>query len=145
MLDIPDFVSELCANSMPYENNSRTLPWALRNLGREFNYQADKFGLHLLPSDFEKRLFNYQKEGIQFGLSRHGRVLLADEMGVGKTVQAIALAYIYKQEWPLLIIAPSFLRMVWFRELEKWFQLPSFPTYGLRGPVDIQIINSSRD
>jgi len=36
-------------------------------------------------------------------------VLIGDEMGVGKTIQAIGLAYIYKNEWPLLIFCPSSL------------------------------------
>ena len=33
---------------------------------------------------------------MKFGIEHHGRILLADEMGVGKTIQALALAYIYK-------------------------------------------------
>lgn len=44
----------------------------------------------------------------------------ADEMGVGKTVQAIALASCYQDEWPLLVVAPASLRLVWAEELEKW-------------------------
>lgn len=44
-----------------------------------------------------------------FGVSRYGRVLLADDMGVGKTIQAIGIAWTYREEWPLLIIVPSFL------------------------------------
>ncbi len=38
----------------------------------------------------------FQEEGIRFGLARQGRVLIADEMGVGKTLQAIALASCYQ-------------------------------------------------
>lgn len=43
-----------------------------------------------------KVLLPFQKEGIVAGLKFHGRILIADEMGVGKTVQAIALAACYK-------------------------------------------------
>ena len=39
----------------------------------------------------------FQKDGIKFGLERKGRILLADEMGVGKTVQAIGIALLYKE------------------------------------------------
>jgi hypothetical protein len=35
-------------------------------------------------------------QGVEYGLSRWGRVLVADEMGVGKTVQALALAACYQ-------------------------------------------------
>lgn len=41
-------------------------------------------------------------------------------MGLGKTIQAIAIAYFYKEEWPLLIVVPSSLRYPWIEELEKW-------------------------
>lgn len=30
-----------------------------------------------------------------------------DEMGLGKSVQAIALAWLYRDSWPLLVIAPA--------------------------------------
>lgn len=32
------------------------------------------------------------------------------QMGLGKTVQAIALASAYRDEWPVLVVAPSSLR-----------------------------------
>lgn len=35
---------------------------------------------------------------------------LALQMGLGKTVQAIAVASAYRDEWPVLVIAPSSLR-----------------------------------
>jgi len=35
-------------------------------------------------------------QGVLYGLTRGGRVLIADEMGVGKTVQALALAACYQ-------------------------------------------------
>jgi SWI/SNF-related matrix-associated actin-dependent regulator of chromatin subfamily A-like protein 1 len=38
-----------------------------------------------------KSLYNFQKEGIKFGVSKYGRFLLGDEMGVGKTIQAIGV------------------------------------------------------
>ena len=40
-------------------------------------------------------------------------------MGVGKTIQAIAIAQYYKDEWPLFIVTPSFLvRKFQFKCLE---------------------------
>jgi SWI/SNF-related matrix-associated actin-dependent regulator 1 of chromatin subfamily A len=35
---------------------------------------------------------------------------VGDEMGLGKTVQACALLWCYRDEWPALIVAPSSLR-----------------------------------
>jgi hypothetical protein len=58
--------------------------------------------------------------------------------GVGKTVQAIALAACNMQEWkPLLVICPASLRLLWAEEIEKW--LPE-----LR-PRDLHLIASSAD
>jgi len=45
-----------------------------------------------LPKTLTDNLYKFQREGIEFGVSRFGRFLLADEMGVGKTLQAIAVA-----------------------------------------------------
>lgn len=58
--------------------------------------------------------------------------------GVGKTVQAIALAACHMHEWsPLLVICPASLRLLWCEELEKW--LP-----GIR-PCDITVVQGSAD
>jgi len=36
--------------------------------------------------------------------------LIGDEMGVGKTVQALGLACVYMKDWPVLILTPGYLR-----------------------------------
>jgi SWI/SNF-related matrix-associated actin-dependent regulator of chromatin subfamily A-like protein 1 len=53
-------------------------------------------------------------------LDHFGRILLGDEMGVGKTIQAIAICYLYRQDWPVLIIVPSSLKCVWQDEIFRW-------------------------
>ena len=78
-------------------------------------------------------LHAYQKEGAQFCASRGMRALIGDEMGVGKTAQAIAA--IEAVDAPrVLIICPSNARYVWEREIAGW---------GGRG--DIQHITSQLD
>ncbi|CAI5477220.1 unnamed protein product [Closterium sp. Yama58-4] len=67
----------------------------------------------------------------RFALSRGGRVLIADEMGLGKTVQAIGLAACYRDEWPVLVIAPSSLRLHWAVSIMRWLDLP---------PEDITVV-----
>lgn len=42
------------------------------------------------------------------------------QMGLGKTVQAIAVAYAFRKEWPLLVVVPSSLKYPWIEEMERW-------------------------
>lgn len=58
-------------------------------------------------------------------------------MGLGKTLQALSVAYLYQSEWPLLIIVPSSLRFCWVEEIEKWFPDTS--------PEDIFIVQTGND
>lgn len=58
-------------------------------------------------------------------------------MGLGKTVQAISVAYLYRHDWPLLIVVPSSLKYPWIEELERW--VPE-----LR-PDDINLVESKTD
>lgn len=61
----------------------------------------------------------FQKKGVEFCLSRGMRALIGDEMGVGKTVQAIAAAE--ASEAPrVLIVCPANARFVWDREIKGW-------------------------
>lgn len=96
--------------------------------------------LERLPTELVKKMYPFQLEGVKFGISRFGRILLADEMGVGKTVQALAIALYYRRDWPLLIVAPSFLRFIWQQEILRWLRHPA----GIR-EKDVQIIVSSKD
>ncbi|KAK2839698.1 hypothetical protein Q5P01_013438 [Channa striata] len=68
-------------------------------------------------------LMPFQREGVNFAVSKQGRLLLADDMGLGKTVQAICIAAYYKNEWPLLVVAPSSVRFTWAEAFRRW--LPS--------------------
>ena len=80
-------------------------------------------------------LRRHQQEGAVWALQRHGRVLLADEMGVGKTIQALAIAACYSDEWPLLIVAPAAMRLLWAGQVERCFPCLS--------PSEILVVASS--
>ncbi|KAL2978097.1 hypothetical protein AAZX31_13G100600 [Glycine max] len=80
---------------------------------------------HKIPSFIESKLLPFQREGVRFILQHGGRVLLADEMGLGKTLQAIAVASCVQDSWPVLIIAPSSLRLQWASMIQQWLNIPS--------------------
>ncbi|CAM9559258.1 unnamed protein product, partial [Phaeothamnion confervicola] len=73
-----------------------------------------------IPARLREGLYPFQREGVQFGLRRGGRVLIGDEMGCGKTLQGAALAAAYRSEWPLLVICPGSLKKGWAAEMLKW-------------------------
>ncbi|KAK7291760.1 hypothetical protein RIF29_07150 [Crotalaria pallida] len=78
-----------------------------------------------IPNYVETKLLPFQREGVRFILQHGGRALLADEMGLGKTLQAIAVAACIQDSWPVLIIAPSSLRLQWASMIQQWLNIPS--------------------
>ncbi|XVF41467.1 hypothetical protein PTKIN_Ptkin01aG0282100 [Pterospermum kingtungense] len=78
-----------------------------------------------IPSHIESRLLPFQRDGVRFVLQHGGRALLADEMGLGKTLQAIAVAACIRDSWPVLILAPSSLRLHWASMIQQWLNIPS--------------------
>ena len=72
------------------------------------------------PSLERMDLFPFQRDGVAAGIAMGGRILLGDEMGLGKTVQAIMIARHYRDEWPLLVFAPTSMCLPWCEELERW-------------------------
>ncbi|MDH0476509.1 SNF2-related protein [Aeromonas caviae] len=72
----------------------------------------------------------HQIEAAMFALASplSNGVILADEVGLGKTIEA---SLVLAQKWAerrrkLLLIAPATLRKQWSQELEEKFSLPSF-------------------
>lgn len=61
---------------------------------------------------------NYQLQGIKFLDTRKGRAIIADEMGTGKSLQAIAWMF-FREVKPSLIICPASIKINWVREYEK--------------------------
>ncbi len=76
-----------------------------------------------LPSTLQAELRDYQQEGFDW-LSRlaHWGVgaCLADQMGLGKTVQALAVILTHAPQGATLIIAPTSVCMNWISEAQKF-------------------------
>lgn len=62
--------------------------------------------------------YPYQQKGIEQGL-KWKRLFLADEPGLGKTLQSIGIIHA-AGAWPCLVICPSSLKINWQREVEKF-------------------------
>lgn len=108
---------------------------------RKLDYGSEKNikdrDLTKLPEKMQKDLYEFQKKGILYGVERFGRLLLGDEMGVGKTIQAIGIMYIFKMDWPLMIFCPSSLKYTWRDEFLQW--IPTIKK------DDIQLFKTGKD
>lgn len=75
-------------------------------------------GLEYLP---------FQRAGIEFAAARE-RTLVSDEMGLGKSIEAIGLIN-YRDYRRVLVICPATLKINWCREIKKWSAFGLEPTY----------------
>jgi len=88
---VPTFVENFQNVPIPFAEpklyQSRGIPSI-----KTFNYENElkdferDRNLDKLPEWMSKNLYEFQKKGIEYGVRRFGRMLLGDEMGVGKTI-----------------------------------------------------------
>lgn len=71
-----------------------------------------------VPAPYGLSYFGYQKAGIEFISAKNA--LLADEPGLGKTVEVAGVINMNPEYRNILIISPNSLKINWKRELEKW-------------------------
>lgn len=75
------------------------------------------------PADMGVKLLPFQLEGLHWMLSQEDSIynggVLADEMGMGKTIQTIALVMNDRSKKPSLVVAPTVALMQWKNEIEQ--------------------------
>ncbi|HEY1778394.1 MAG TPA: DEAD/DEAH box helicase [Solirubrobacteraceae bacterium] len=88
----------------------------------------------------------FQRAGVEYLLSQR-RAFLADEQGLGKTIEAIA-TLAADDAFPAIVVCPASLKLNWMRELERW--LPGRSARMLSGtsadggdqePAEITVVN----
>jgi SNF2 family DNA or RNA helicase len=78
----------------------------------------------------------------------HGRAILADEVGLGKTIEAglILKEYLIRSlVQRVLILVPSSLVIQWVRELNQKFKIPAWAQKNVHSWTDYNIVVSSID
>ena len=76
-----------------------------------------------VPEPLGLTLYPFQRAGIEYMLKRDA-VLLADQMGLGKTPQVIGVINMDESINRVLIICPASLKLMWRNELTKWLMRP---------------------
>ncbi len=90
----------------------------------------------IISSDGRK-LMPYQIEGIKFLEQSDVRALLGDEQGLGKTIQALALLKLHKDELlPAVIVTKTTIKLQWHHEIIRWCGVVGFLT---------QVISSGKE
>jgi SWI/SNF-related matrix-associated actin-dependent regulator 1 of chromatin subfamily A len=86
----------------------------------------------------------FQRAGVTYLLAQR-RAFLADEQGLGKTIEALATLEA-DGAYPAVVVCPASLKLNWMRELERW--LPGRSAQALTGmggssipPADITVVN----
>ena len=74
-----------------------------------------------IPVPDGRKLFEFQKASVDFFNDRGKSILLADDMGVGKTISAIAIANLNKYQKILIICPDSAKEKVWKESLDQWY------------------------
>ena len=115
-------------------NNEKEEKYKINIIDYTEDYKNPK-NFNDLSDELIDYLYEYQKDGVKFGLKKHGRCLIADEMGIGKTIQALCIAKLYEEDWPVLIICPGSVKYSWKNEIQLRLLIPE---------KKIQIINSSK-
>lgn len=84
-----------------------------------------------------RSLMPYQIDGVKFLEGSDARALLADEQGLGKTIQALALLKLHRDELiPAIIVCPTTVKLQWHHEIIRWCGVQGFLT---------QVIGSSKE
>ncbi len=74
-----------------------------------------------------RKLMPYQVDGVKFLEQADARALLADEQGLGKTVQALAILKLHQKELlPAVIVCPTNVKLQWHHELIRWCGVQGF-------------------
>ncbi len=63
-----------------------------------------------------------------------GRALLADDPGLGKTIQAILASIPFRRKRPIIVVCPSGIKEQWEREWKKWTGLDCWVLEGQKPP-----------
>jgi SWI/SNF-related matrix-associated actin-dependent regulator of chromatin subfamily A-like protein 1 len=92
------------------------------------------------PAPEGKEFYPFQCAGISYALA-HKNVLIADEQGLGKTIQAIGLINSDTSIRNALIVCPNSLKINWLNELNEWLTRSALTRGIFPSPTHIVVTN----
>jgi len=110
----PTWKAKIAAAGLEYEGDDPDV-----DIAKPSSFNTELIPGWSFPAKNGHMLHEYQKEGAIFCAKRGMRALIGDEMGIGKTAQAIAAAESVAAQ-KVLVICPANARYVWDREIKGW-------------------------
>ncbi|CEM03710.1 unnamed protein product [Vitrella brassicaformis CCMP3155] len=104
---LPAFVTDTLSKT----RKSKKQPIAPAAINGFLNNLLEPLRSHIRP---------YQRDGVRFALQHGGRVIFGDELGLGKTLQALVTAAYFHTEWPVLVVCPTAIMFQWRDEAVRW-------------------------
>jgi SWI/SNF-related matrix-associated actin-dependent regulator 1 of chromatin subfamily A len=86
------------------------------------------------PAPDGKEPMPFQNAGVEYAVNRTN-TLIGDQMGLGKTIQAILIANAISAR-RVLILCPASIRLNWAREIRDWSVIPKVRTYPILKSAD---------
>ena len=86
--------------------------------------------------NFPELMYPFQKEAVAQMIKWNHNVLLASDMGCGKSCMASVFLG-YSDAYPALVVCPASLKVNWSMEIEKW--TPGVTTYIIEGRESYKI------
>lgn len=83
-------------------------------------YATEHRPLPRLSEPLEQALMPFQRAAVEFVWSRRGCALLADDMGCGKTFQAMGVLSAFAADRPAVIVCPPAVRVSWEVHLAEY-------------------------
>lgn len=78
--------------------------------------------------------FTYQRDGVRAIHRFKGRAILSDDVGLGKTFQALLYASRHADAWPIVVVCPASLKVNWQREAAVHLGVRAEVLEGMRPP-----------
>jgi SNF2 family DNA or RNA helicase len=86
-------------------------------------------------SEDGRSLMSYQIDGVKFAEQSNVRCLIADEQGLGKTVQAAALIALHQDKlFPTIVVTKTTIKKQWMWEMFRWVKTKK-----------VQVLSSTKD
>lgn len=67
-------------------------------------------------------LYPFQKAGVNFIEQMGGNAIVGDQMGLGKTAQALAYLQLHPELRPAIVVCPATVKHHWVNSIKEWMQ-----------------------